>query len=72
MTQLELELEWITNPNFVPSEVVVYTNRDYERYDQQEARNYGYKDVDAMIAHNNKKHRDMKLRFGSLYLNKEV
>jgi len=66
------DLFWL-DKDYTVDKVTLHTNKKtLQQIDDEHAQSMGYKDCDDMHTINNKKHRDMKLRFGSLYLNKEV
>ena len=48
MTQLELELEWITNPEWQPKEVRHHSNKEGDRFDQFFLAMCGYKEGDTV------------------------
>ena len=66
MKQLELELEWLTNPEWKPTSVKVFTNRGIssEEFDNWQAKNYGYKNHEDMVSHNLLKDRASYLKYG--------
>lgn len=58
MKQKTFDLEWL-EPDFVPSKVTVYSNHgiskkefNNEKFDEDQARSYGYRDVKHMNRHN--------------------
>jgi len=63
MTQLELELEWITNPEWIPSKVVYHTNGDKE-FDDFWSKSMGYNNINEMNKHNYKRDMNRYLTYG--------
>ena len=63
MTQLELELEWITNPEWIPSKVVYHTNGDKD-FDDCWSQSMGYDNINEMNKHNYKRDMNRYLTYG--------
>jgi len=71
MRQLEFELEWLTDPEWIPESVVTYRGKvemSNNAFDDYQAMQYGYESYNDMISQMNKKHQEKKAKFGDRYI----
>lgn len=61
------ELDWLTDPNWIPVKVTYFTNhgeRSPEQFDEDQAKSYGYDSVEDMNKHNYTKQKSLEITYG--------